>query len=79
MKHCLTPWSSKLPRSFEIQGVRQFLVNFTGLAGIVNAPIYKTQAIFTSLRAWQIALFFNTQQVAISLPDERAVKFLSAL
>ena len=27
----------------------QYLVNFTGLAGIVNAAIYKTQPIFTGL------------------------------
>ena len=38
-KYCLTQWISKLPRSFEIQWARQYLVNVTGLAGIVNATV----------------------------------------
>ena len=38
-KYCLTLWISKLPGSFEIQWVRQYLVNITGLAGIVNATV----------------------------------------
>ena len=49
-KYCLTQWFSKLPRSFEIHRVRQYLVNLKGLVGIVNAAIYKTVTIFTSLR-----------------------------
>ena len=42
-KYCLTHWISKLPRSFEIHRIRQYLVNFTGLVGIVNTTIYKTE------------------------------------
>ena len=46
-KYCLTQWISKLPGSFEIHWVRrQCLVNFMGLAGIVNATVYKTKPIF---------------------------------
>ena len=45
-KYCLTQWISKLPGSFEIHWVRQYLVNYTGLAGIVNATVYKTEPIF---------------------------------
>ena len=36
-KHCLTQWISKFPGSFEIHWVRQYLVNFTGVVGIVSA------------------------------------------
>ena len=49
-KYCLTQWISKLPRSFEIHWVRQYLVNFTGLAGIVHAIVYKTESFFSSFR-----------------------------
>ena len=31
-------------------GVRQYLVNFMGRAGTVNATVYKTRPIFTSLQ-----------------------------
>ena len=41
---------SKLPGSFEIHRVRLYLLNFTGLAGIVNATVYWTEPIFTGLR-----------------------------
>ena len=41
--YCLTQWISELPGSFEIHWVRQYLVNFMGLAGIVNAIVYKTE------------------------------------
>ena len=41
-KYSLTYWISKLPRSFEIHWVRQYLLNFKGLAGIVNEIVYKT-------------------------------------
>ena len=49
-KHCLTQWISKLLRSFEIHRVRLYLVNFTSVAGMVNATVYKTETIFTGLR-----------------------------
>ena len=48
-KYCFTEWNSKLPRSFEIRWVRQYLVNFTGLADIVNTTVNKTEPIFTGL------------------------------
>ena len=38
-----------IPEGFEIPWVRQYLVNFKGLAGIINATVYKTEPIFTSL------------------------------
>ena len=44
-KYCVTQLISKLP--FEIHWVRQYLVNFTGLAGIINTIVYKTEPIFT--------------------------------
>ena len=49
MKYCLTQWISKLPGSFETHGVRQDLVNFMGVVGIVNATVYKKEPIFTDL------------------------------
>ena len=42
-------WISKLPGSFEIHWLRQCLVNFSGLAGIINATSHKTEPIFTGL------------------------------
>ena len=48
-KFCLTQWISKLPGSFVIHWVRQYLVNFMGLAGIANATVYKTEPIFSGL------------------------------
>ena len=46
-KYCLTQWISKLPESFEIHLVKQYLINFMGLAGIVDAIVYRTKSIFT--------------------------------
>ena len=40
----------KLPWSFEIHWVKQYLVDFTGLAGIVNATVDKTKLILAGLR-----------------------------
>ena len=55
IEYCLTQWISKLPVSFEIHGVRQYLLSFTGLAGIVNASVYKTKTIFTGLRHGELS------------------------
>ena len=44
-----TKWISKLPGSFEIHRVRQYLVNFMDLTGMTNANVYKTEPIFTGL------------------------------
>ena len=48
-KYCLIQWISKFPRSFEIHWVRQNLVNFTGLVGMVNTTVDKTEPIFPGL------------------------------
>ena len=58
-KYCLTQWISKLPGSFEIKAVLG--KHFAGLAGIVNATVYKTEPIFTG----QIMLIFNTVYIYI--------------
>ena len=49
-KYCLTQWISKLPGSFEIHWVRQYLAYFLGLVGIVNATVYMTELILTGLQ-----------------------------
>ena len=49
VKYCLSQWISKLSGSFEIHWVKQYLVNFTGLVGLLNATVYKTEPIFTGL------------------------------
>ena len=49
-KYWLTKWISKLSWSFEIHWVRQYLVDFKGLAGRVNATIYKTEPMFSDFR-----------------------------
>ena len=56
-KYCFTQWISKLPRSFEIHWVSQYLIIFTHLVGIVNATVYWDN--FHRSRAWQIVLIFN--------------------
>ena len=59
----------KAPRSFEIHWVRQYLVNFMGLVGIVNPTVYKT-ANFHRSWAWKIALIFDTD---IIITDNTAI------
>ena len=44
-------------RNFEIHRVRQYLGNFTGLAGRVNANVYKTESIFTGLGHGKLSQF----------------------
>ena len=58
-KYCFTQWISKLPRSFEIHCVRQYLVNFMGLAGMVNVTVYKTEPIFKGLGHGKLSLFLT--------------------
>ena len=48
-KYCFTQWFSKLHGSFEIHWVRQYLVNFMSLAGIVRITVYKTKPILSAL------------------------------
>ena len=47
-----------LPVSFEIHWVGQYLVNFMGLAGIINATVYANEPIFRGLG--QTFLIFDT-------------------
>ena len=49
LEYCLTLCILKLPQSFEMNRVRQYLVNFMGLMGIANVTVYKTRPIFTGL------------------------------
>ena len=56
---CLTQWISKFPGSFEIHWVRQYSVNITGFAGIVNPTVYKIEPNFTGLGGL-IVIIFNT-------------------
>ena len=66
IKYCLTQWISKFPGSFEIHWVRQYLVNFMGLVGIVNTIVYKTMSNFHKSQAWQIDPISN---IAIHHPN----------
>ena len=50
IEYCLTQWISKLPGSFEIHWVKQYLVNFMGLSGMINAIVCKTMPIFIGFR-----------------------------
>ena len=50
-KYCLTKWISKLPGSFENHWVRQYLLNFTGLASIVYTTAKKEGV-------WFVATYF---------------------
>ena len=68
IKYCLTQWNSKLPRSFEIHKVRQYLFDFMGLVGRVNATVYKTKPIFTGLRHGKLSWFFATVISSVVTP-----------
>ena len=59
-KYWLTLWIPKLNRSFEILWIRQYLLNFMGLEGIVNVNVYKATTNFHRSQAWQIVRIFNT-------------------
>ena len=54
--------STVLPNgfSFEIHPVRQYLVHFTGLVGIVISTVYKTVTIFKSIGQRQIVLILTS-------------------
>ena len=49
----------KLTGSFEIHWVRQCLVNFTGVVGIVNTIVYKTETILIGLGHGQLSWFLT--------------------
>ena len=66
-KCCLTQWISKFPVSFEIHWVRQYLVNFTGLARIVNAPVYKAEPIFLGMASCPNFWYYYTVQNTITI------------
>ena len=58
-EYFLTQWISKLPGSFEIHWVKQYLVNFMALVDIVNATVYKTESIFTGLGHGKLSQFIT--------------------
>ena len=60
-RSCLTEWISKFPGSFEIHSLRQYLENFTGLAGLVNTTVYKTELTFTVLRQGKSSNFLTLE------------------
>ena len=43
--------------------VRQYLVNFSGLAGIVNTAVYKTEPIFAGLRYGKLSQFLTLSHI----------------
>ena len=45
IKYCLSHWVSKLLVSFEIQWVRQYLVNVMDLVGIMSTAVYKAKPV----------------------------------
>ena len=67
-KYCLIPWISKLPRSFKIHWVRQYLVNVTGVAGMIQ-----DRANFHRSQAWQIVLIFSTLVYSVYLSATKKV------
>ena len=48
------------PREFWNSRASQYFINFTGLAGIISATVYKDRANFHGSRAWQIVPIINT-------------------
>ena len=60
-KYYFTQWISKLPAagSFEIHRVRQYLINFMGLAGKVKATVYTRPSQFSEVSGMRIVLIFN--------------------
>ena len=50
-------WVISYAGSFEINWVRRYLVNFTGLTSIVNTTVYKTGTIFTGLGYGKLSQF----------------------
>ena len=59
-KYYLTQWISKLPGSFEINWVRQYLVNFNGSSGHSKCKCLQDWANFHRFWTWQIVIIFNT-------------------
>ena len=57
IKYWFNQWNSKLPGSFEIHWIRQYLANFSDLTGIVNATVYKTEPIVAGLRHGKLSQF----------------------
>ena len=78
--YCLTQWIPKLPGSFEIYWVRQYLVNITVPVGILNATVYKTEPIFTGLRPDKLSklltLHHNTSGVKMCWKVGKCLKIV---
>ena len=66
IKHCLTQWISKLPGSW----AKQYLVNFTGLLGKVNATVHYSGVIIGAI-ASQITSVSIAYSTVCSEGDQR--------
>ena len=53
----MTTFPPQWTGSFEIHWVRQYLINFTGLVGIINTTVYNTELIFIGLGHWKLSNF----------------------
>ena len=73
-KYSLTKWISKLPGSFEIHWVGQYLANSIGLVGKGNATVYKTKPIFTSLRHDRLS-WFSTLLLSLAHVQYKFIDF----
>ena len=58
-KYWLIQWISKLPGSFEIHWVRQYLVNFHRSCSRSKHNCLPDGANYDSSQSWQIVLIFN--------------------
>ena len=65
IKCCRNQWISKLPGSFDIHWVRQYLVYFTGLVGHCKRYGLQYRANFHKSRTWQMFQIFNTAYTMI--------------
>ena len=64
----------KAPGSFEIYWKREYLVNFTGLTGIVNTTVYKTETIFAGLG--QIVLILYTEYLYMYIDNGELIWYI---
>ena len=66
--YCFTQWITKLPGSFEIHWVRQYLVNFLGLAGMINLNVYKAGPMFMGLGHSKLSWFLTLHHCNAACP-----------
>ena len=77
-EYCITQWISKLPGSFEIHWVKQYLVKFHGSGGHSKCKCLHDRANSHRSLAWLIVLIFNTSTIYIGEkfqldPDEKTL------